>query len=182
MLPLLGFPALRHLPVGDSALGQRVPPPPRATSEVWLPPSRPSSPSSRRRSAGASLGFALQGVLLDRKRCPFRGPCPPDVTRVALTVPEGTVASRAAYRASCLRRVRAVARRPKSPGRRYLPGLFPFRAFSPRVRAIAFSHDAGPLVLGRGDVPTRMDLKASRNAWIGWPVSELPALLGFRTL
>jgi hypothetical protein len=87
MLPLLGFPALRHLPVGDSALGQRVPPPPRATSEVWLPPSRPSSPSSRRRSAGASLGFALQGVLLDRKRCPFRGPCPPDVTRVALPFP-----------------------------------------------------------------------------------------------
>jgi hypothetical protein len=39
--------------------------------------------SSRRRSAGASMGFALQGVLLVRKRCPFRGPCPPDVTQAA---------------------------------------------------------------------------------------------------
>ena len=87
MLPLLGFRALRHLPVGDSALGQRVPPPPRATSEVWLPPSRPSSPSSRRRSAGASMGFALQGVLLNRKRCPSRGPCPPDVTQVTTPFP-----------------------------------------------------------------------------------------------
>jgi hypothetical protein len=87
MLPLLGFRALRHMPVGDSALGQRVPPPPRAASEVWLPPSRPSSPTSRRRSAGASLGFALQGFLLVRKRCPSRGPCPPDVTRAASLFP-----------------------------------------------------------------------------------------------
>lgn len=31
------------------------------------------------RSAGASLGFPLQGVLLVRERCPSRGPCPPDV-------------------------------------------------------------------------------------------------------
>jgi hypothetical protein len=42
-----------------------------------------SSPSSRRRSAGASMGFALQGLLLVRKRYPSRGPCPPDVTRAA---------------------------------------------------------------------------------------------------
>lgn len=29
--------------------------------------------------AGASMGFALQGVLLEREIHPFRGPCPPDV-------------------------------------------------------------------------------------------------------
>jgi hypothetical protein len=50
--------------------------------------------SSRRRSAGASMGFALQGLLLVCKRCPSRGPCPPDVTRIALiAVPKGTAAS-----------------------------------------------------------------------------------------
>jgi hypothetical protein len=31
------------------------------------------------RSAGASMGFAPQGVPLVREWCPFRGPCPPDV-------------------------------------------------------------------------------------------------------
>jgi hypothetical protein len=113
------------------------------------------------RSAGASLGFALQGVLLVRERCPFRGPCPPDV-------PVGRLPGRrfdraAAFRAFFPRRVRAVTGFPKEPGRRCLPGLFPSRALPPSLRAIACSHDAGPRDLGWGDVPTRLVLRASRK-------------------
>jgi len=128
------------------------------------------------------MGFALQGLLLVRERCPFRGPCPPDVTEAASLFPKEQELASAAYRASCPLRVRAVATRPKSPGRRCLPGLSPSRALPPHVRAIACSHDAGPLVLGRDDVPTRLDHRASRSVWIGWLVSELPALMGFCTL
>jgi hypothetical protein len=46
------------------------------------------------RSAGASLGFALQGVPLERERCPFRGPCPPDVARHRQPPREGGRAGR----------------------------------------------------------------------------------------
>lgn len=41
------------------------------------------------RSVGASMGFALQGVLLVRERCPSRGPCPPDVSALRPTSPRG---------------------------------------------------------------------------------------------
>jgi len=39
------------------------------------------------RSAGASMGFTLQGVLLVHERCSFRSPCPPDVA--SRTAPRG---------------------------------------------------------------------------------------------
>lgn len=98
-------------------------------------------------SAGASMGLTLQGVLLVREWCPFRGPCLPDVTDRAPS-PKGERTESAAFKASVPRRVRAVTSLPKETGRRYLPGLRLSRAFSPSVRAIACSHDAGPLVLG----------------------------------
>jgi hypothetical protein len=89
----------------------------------------------------------------------------------------------AACRVLFPRRVRAVTRHPQGEsGRRCHPGLSPSRAFAPSVRAIACSHEADPLVLGRNDVPIHLDLRASQSGWIGWPVSGLPALLGFRTL
>jgi hypothetical protein len=122
--------------------------------------------SSRRRSAGASLGLTLQGVLLVRERCPSRGPCPPDVTGRAHS-PRGERTEPAASRASFPRRVRAAASLPRETGRRYLPGFHLSRAFSPSARAIACSHDAGPLVLGGDDVPTHLDPRASRIEWIG---------------
>jgi hypothetical protein len=41
MLPLLGFRALRHIPgPADPLRWRQIPLPPRATCEVWLPPSR----------------------------------------------------------------------------------------------------------------------------------------------
>jgi hypothetical protein len=117
------------------------------------------------RSAGASLGFALQGVPLDARGAPLGVPAL--LTLPATPLPEGERHHAAAYRALFPRRVRAVAGPPREPGRRCLPGLLPSRAFSPSARAIACSHDAGPLALGRDDVPTRLDLRASRIGWLG---------------
>jgi hypothetical protein len=117
------------------------------------------------RSAGASLGFTLQGVLLAHERCPSRGPCPPDVAVGRL--PGRRRDRAAAFRALFPWRVRAAAGFPKEPGRRCLPGLLPSRALPPSVRALACSHEAGPLDLGRGDVPTLLVLRASRSEWVG---------------
>ena len=118
------------------------------------------------RSAGASLGFALQGVPFDARGTPLGVPAL--LTLPATPPPEGSGAGPAAYRALFPHRIRAATEFPKEPGRRCLPGLVPSRALSPSARAIACSHDAGPLVLGQGDVPTRLDLRASRIGWLGF--------------
>ena len=120
--------------------------------------------ASRRRSAGASLGFALHGVPLARGRFPSRGPCPPDVARRSAS--QGSV-RRAAFRASFPRRVRAVVEKPKLLDRRCHPGLRPSRAFPPSARGLACSREPGPLALRRGDVPIRLDHRASRIGWVG---------------
>ena len=117
-------------------------------------------------SAGASMGLTLQGVLLVRERCPFRGPYPPDVAG-RTHPPRGGGTEPTAFRALFPRRVRAATSFPKEAGRRYLLGLRLSRAFSPSARAIACSHDAGPHVLGGDDVPTHLDPRASRIEWIG---------------
>jgi hypothetical protein len=118
------------------------------------------------RGAGASMGFALQGVPLVRERCPSRSPCPPDVTG-RLSPSRGRKNRAAAFRALFSRRVRAVAGLPKETGRRCLLELHPSRVFSPSARAIACSRGAGPHVLGGDDVPTHLDPRASRIEWIG---------------
>jgi len=126
------------------------------------------------------MGFTLQGVPLDTRGVPLGTLAL--LTLPAASLPEGCRAGPTAFRASCPCRVRAVTESPKENGRRYLLGFLPCRAFSPLVRAIACSHDAGPLVLGGDDVPTHLDLRASRIEWIGLSVSGLPTLLGFCTL
>jgi hypothetical protein len=60
-------------------------------------------------------------------------------------------------------------------------GFRPSRAFPPIVRAFAFGRDADPRTLRRVYVCSRLGLRALRNEGIGWSVSGLPALLGFRT-
>jgi len=60
-------------------------------------------------------------------------------------------------------------------------GFLPSRAFAPDVRAFAFGRDADPRTLRRVYVSSRLGLRALRNEGIGWSVSGLPALLGFRT-
>jgi hypothetical protein len=139
----------------------------RATSGVWLPPSRPyrlhppgavaperpwASPSKAFPSLamGTPLGapalLTLPGAIPSAKR----------------------VCTAAAFRALFPRRVRAAVRRPKPEDRRCLHGIFPFRAFPPSVRAPACSRGADLLALGRDDVPTRLGLEVSRIGWIGF--------------
>lgn len=168
MQPLLGFGALRHSP-GPAD-------PPELTTDpsvtacrvrgLGTPFATSTTDPPGAQSAGASMGLTLQGVLLVRERCPFRGPYPPDVAGRARS-PRGERTEPTAFRALFPRRVRAVTSLPKETGRRCLPGLRLSRVCSPSARAIACSHDAGPLVLRGDDVPTRLDLRASRIEWIG---------------
>jgi hypothetical protein len=133
------------------------------------------------RSAGASLGFPLQGVLLGAQGAPLGVPAlltlparPPPPRRGALPArpPPGPCT-----------RVELVQSpgSPKGPGRRCLPGVHPSRTLLPSVRAIASSHDAGLRALQQVDVPVCLGLKASRCGRLGLSVSGLPALLGFGT-
>ena len=114
------------------------------------------------RSAGASMGFALQGVPLAARGAPLGVPAL--LTLPSVPPPKGSSAKAAAFRAFFLRRIRAVVRSsPRGdPDRRYLLELFLSRAFPSTARAIACSHDACPLTLGGDDVPTHLGLRASR--------------------
>jgi hypothetical protein len=166
MLPLLGFRALRHTlgPAdpqnGSGSLHHRVP---RARFGYLL---RGFHHRPYRRAKRRSVhGLRPSRRSPRREWCPSRSPCPPDVT--GDPTPRGEWHRAAAYRASFPRRVRAATEFPKEPGRRCLPGLFPSRALTPSARAIACSHDASPLALGRDDVPTHLDLRASRIGWLG---------------
>jgi hypothetical protein len=89
-LPLVDF----CCPTTQSRAGgyvhrQRIPPPPRATCGVWLPPSRllpPALPTLARRSVH---GLAPSRSSPRRNRCPSRGPYPPAVTCPRSRRPEG---------------------------------------------------------------------------------------------
>ena len=119
------------------------------------------------RGAGASLGLTLQGVPFVHERYSSRSPCLPDVTDRPNS-PRGVERERPPSR-PCSRDESVLSPElPEGrPDRRCLHGLCPYRVFSPSARALACSHDAGPLVLGGDDVPTRLDLRASRFEWIG---------------
>jgi hypothetical protein len=168
MLPSLGFscPTARARPAdplgGDRSLCRRVP-----RAGFGYPLRDVHHRPCRRIGAGALLGFTLQGVLLDRAPYPSRGLCPLDVAGPDSATPGGSEEGRAAFRALSSRRVRAVTGLPGESGRRCLPGFLPSRAFPPSARAIACSHDADPLALGREDVITRLGLRVSRIGWIG---------------
>lgn len=168
VLPLLGFLALRHsLGPADPLEWRRIPPPPRAASGVWLPPSRPSPPglpAPKRRSVPG-----LHPTWRSPRSWwvpPLGDPCPPDVAW-RLHLPKELQAVQAAFRASFPRRVRSVVGRPKPSDRRGHPGFLPFRAFPPSARGHACSRKPGPLALRRGDVPIRLDHRASRIGWVG---------------
>ena len=168
MQPLLGLVALRHSPGPADPLKVATDPSVAACHVRGLgtPFATSTTDPPGARSAGASMGLTLQGVLLVRERCPSRSPCPPDVAG-RTHPPRGGGTEPTAFRALFPRRVRAATSFPKEAGRRYLLGLRLSRAFSPSARAIACSHDAGPHVLGGDDVPTHLDPRASRIEWIG---------------
>lgn len=168
MLPLLGFPALRHIP--GTAVSRwsswRIPPPPRATSEVSIPPSRPSPPILPAREAPerpwASPSKAFPSHV---SGTPLGAPA-------LLTLPEvrtrGARTQPTAFRALLPRRVRPDTGSPEGD-----PAVDAFLGFPPPERS---PHPSGlSLVVAmpaltsfeRGDVPTRLDLRASRSGWIG---------------
>lgn len=115
----------------------------------------------RCRSIGASLGFALQGVLLDTTGTPLGA-------RALLTLPQPVVLPEGKSRSGppsgpCCRAERVLPPVPKGTDRRCLPELFLLRVFSPSVRVIACGHDAGPPILRWVDVSHHLDPRASRN-------------------
>jgi hypothetical protein len=94
-LPLLDFlrPTTRSQ-AGGYACRQRIPPPPRATSGVWIPPSRllpPALPTPKRRSVH---GLHPSRSSPRRNRYPSRGPYPPTVARWHDTAPKGGISQR----------------------------------------------------------------------------------------
>jgi hypothetical protein len=160
------------------------PAPQRATSEVWLPPSRRPPPFLREPCGPrASTGFSLRGVLLVSVGLPLGSPCPPAVTRVDSPRPLRSVRTRPASgprsRHELVRSVEPLRARRVDASVRFFPSE---RSPPPSLRALHGFAPAPPPRVGRDDVPTRLRLEVLRNRGIGWPLSGLPALLGFVTL
>jgi hypothetical protein len=182
MLPLLGFRALRRVPKRRTRLprGFRPRGVPR---RVWVPVSRrPPPPLAEPEGSAASLGFRLRGLAPRVDRSSSRTPCPRVVHRVGSHAPTGSVRTRST---SGLRSRRtAVRRRTPCGARRAVASL----AFSPPElpprpswRSLRFASPPSARVRRR-DVPFRLRLEVFRTGRVGWPLSGLPALLGFSTL
>lgn len=133
------------------------------------------------RSAGASLGLTLQGVLLVREWCPFRGPCPPDLADRTPT-PRGE-------------RTEWLPSGPHSrdefvlsPASRRRPAVDTFLGFPspepsphPPGRSLVVTMPALASLGGMTSPPTwTTGLHGSNGS--AWPVSGLPALMRFHTL
>lgn len=133
MLPLLSFRCpTTHSWTGGSA--SVTADPSAAACHVWgldTPFAAYTTSPTDARSVGASMGFAPQGVLLVRERCPSRGPCPPDVSALRPTSPRGRGLSDGRLQglvpatSSCCHRV-TEATRPSMPSR-----ASPLQSFRP---------------------------------------------------
>jgi hypothetical protein len=160
------------------------PAPCRAACEVWSPPSRrppPSLPAPC--GVGASFGFSLQGLLLTSIGSPLGGllpswRCPrgfasppwgacergrlqgvdPDVSSFRPSCPEGRDAPMPSWDSS-------------------LQSVLPL----PPTHAL-WIRAGSPHTPGRIDVSVRSRLRVLRWGEVGWPLSGLPALLGFAHL
>jgi hypothetical protein len=131
------------------------------------------------RSAGAPLGFSLQGLLLVAAGAPLG-----DLALLALphrSPYRGVRRDSADFRALISRRARASNGPRRVRRRRCLPGIHPSRAFSPSVRACALvAPPALSPVGGTTSRPARVTgLREADGS--AWSVSGLPALLGFLT-
>jgi len=133
------------------------------------------------RSAGASLGFPLQGVLLVHERCPSRGLCPPDVAS-RTRPPRGEGTGRPPP-GPCSRDELVLP-----PASRRKPAVDAFLGFTPPEPS---PHPPGRSLVVAMPALSSFGGMTSLPAWTpglrgsdgsAWPVSGLPALLGFRTL
>jgi hypothetical protein len=160
-----------------------LPTPLRATSGVWVPPSRlPPSSLPTPFGAGASLGFSLQGVLLATIGTPSGAPCPLGVSRVDSPHPHGERADAAAFRASIPSRARSAIPDPEGSGAPMPSWVFTLQSVpSPRPSPPLWIAGDPLARVGRFDVPARLRLRVFRLGEIGCPLSGVPALLGFFT-
>ena len=153
-LPLLDFfcPTTQSQ-AGGSVNRQRIPPPPRATCGVWLPPSRRTPPALPMRQAHRSVLELHPSRFSPRHdRCPSRSPCPPVVTVPQLRLPGGQRARQWPASGPCSRDESVLTPEPQ-----VTPAVDPFLGFPPPERTPArpgarFDRGASPLVLRRLDV------------------------------
>jgi hypothetical protein len=179
-LPLLDFvhPTTRSQTGGSvidsGSLRRRVPRP-----GFGYPPRDIHHRSSRCLRTGASMGFTLQGFLLDRDRCPSRGPFPPVVT-CRSSSPRRETGAAGRLQGFVLATSSCCHRNPK------IPAVDPFLGFflpepAPVRPGARFRRGASPLALRRLDVQARLGLRVSGCERVGRSVSGPPALLGFCT-
>jgi hypothetical protein len=126
------------------------------------------------------MGFPLQGVLLDRDRCPSRGPSLPGVTSRSRAPRRGAGSTWPTSRP--FSRDEFVL----SPGPQVIPAVDAFLGFylpeSSLVRPGArFGRGASPLALRRLDVQARPGLRVLRCERVERSVSGPSTLLGFST-
>ena len=133
------------------------------------------------RSAGASMGLTLQGVLLVREWCPSRGPCPPDVAGRA-PPPRGERTERPPSGP------RSRDEFVLSPASRRRPAVDTFLGFPSSEPS---PHPPGPSLVVTMPALSSFGGMTSLPAWTSglrgsngsaWPVSGLPALMRFHTL
>jgi len=129
---------------GDRCLPTAVPPAARGGRVRGLATSLTTSTClpTGARSAGASLGFTLQGSSPVCGASSSRSRCPPGVVGPC-AAPWGAHRNAIASRALISTRVRTVVG-PWGTDRRDPRGLCPLRAFSPSVRARRFGRAASP--------------------------------------
>ena len=153
----------------------------RAACGVSLPPSRrPPPPLPTPCGAGASIGFTLQGVHPAPIGTPLGAPCPRGVARVLSPRPLGSVRTRSTSGRRS-RRGFVLATAPLR-ARRVVPSWgSPFRAFTPTVLEPDFGSRGPPLARTAALRLRRLRHRVLRSGGVGWPLSGLPALLGFLT-
>jgi hypothetical protein len=94
----------------------------------------------------------------------------------------GERADAVGFRASIPARIRTVRRIPKDPTRRCLLGLCPSEHSPPPTWGPAFHRGASPHTHAWCDVQSHLRPRVLRCGRVGWPLSGLPALMGFLTL
>jgi len=135
VLPLLGFPALRHVSNRWLRIDSMRLPAASACHVRGLatPFAAPTIGPTGARGAGASMGFSLQGFPLDAVGTPLGAPA-------LVTLPSPPPRGESAHEPPSGPRTRVESvlspQVPKDCGRRCLPGVLPSRAFSPSARAV----------------------------------------------
>lgn len=156
---------------------RRIPPPPRATSGVWLPPSRPTPSGLPVRLAHRSApGLHPPRCSPRRDRFPSRGPCHPAVTRSRIVPKVDLRSAPPSWRCSHDESVRSPE--PEGSGRRYLLEFRSFRACSRSSWRPLWYRGASPLALGRLDVQARLGHRVLRMRTSGTIRLRISSSLG----